>query len=416
MQSDEVGTSRRSDGDLDARARALDDGDELAEFRARFVVPDPSLVYFDGNSLGRLPIAAAERVRRVVEAEWGGDLIGSWEQSWIDLPGRIGDLIGTGLLGARAGETIVSDSTTVNLYKLCHAALDARSGRATVVAERDAFPTDRYVLEGIARTRDLQVRWLDSDPVEGVSAEQVADALDAEVALLWLEHVHYRSAAIADMAAITEAAHQAGALTLWDVCHSVGTMPIDLEASGADLAVGCTYKYLNGGPGAPSFLYVRAEHQASMRQPIWGWWGRAAMFEMEPGYEPTAGVRANLTGTPPILSTAPIEDGAGMLIEAGIDRVRAKGMSLTSFAVELFDRMLAPAGFELRSPRDARRRGSHITVTHPDARRLCGEMAGRGVIPDFRQPNGIRIGLAPLTTSFDDVLRGIRVLAQLAGG
>jgi kynureninase len=303
----------------------------------------------------------------------------------------------------------------VNLYKLCTAALDARPGRRTVVADRDAFPTDRYVLEGIARTRDLRVRWLDPDPVQGPTPEQVAAAIDDDdVALVWLEHVHYRSAAIADMAAITDAAHRAGALTLWDVCHSVGVVPVALGACGADLAVGCTYKYVNGGPGAPSFLYVRAEHQASLRQPIWGWWGRAAMFEMEPGYEPTIGVRANLTGTPPILSMVPIEEGAGMLIEAGIERVRAKGKALTSFAVDLVDLMLSPAGFELRSPRQAERRGSHLTVTHPDARRLCGEMTERGVIPDFRQPNGIRIGLSPLTTSFADVLRGIRVLAELA--
>ncbi len=414
MDEHDAGTMP-SAADLEARAGALDAGDDLAGFRRRFLVPDPSLVYFDGNSLGRLPIAASERVGRVVEREWGSGLITSWERSWIDLPERLGDLIGTGLLGARTGETIVSDSTTVNLYKLCNAALDAKPGRTTVVAERDAFPTDRYVLEGIARARDVRVRWLDSDPVEGPSPEEVARALGDDVALVWLEHVHYRSAAIADMTAITQAAHRAGALMLWDVCHSVGAVPIELEACGADLAVGCTYKYMNGGPGAPSFLYVRAEHQASMRQPIWGWWGRAEMFEMEPGYEPTDGVRANLTGTPPILSTAPIEDGAGMLIEAGIDRVRAKGMALTSFAVELFDLMLAPAGFELRSPRRAERRGSHVTVTHPEARRLCAAMTERGVIPDFRQPNGIRIGLAPLTTSFDDVLRGVRVLAELAG-
>ncbi len=408
------GSGAARSADWAARARDLDDADELAAFRERFVVDDPSLVYFDGNSLGRLPLATVDRLRQALEREWGGDLITSWERSWIDLPSRVGDLIGTGLLGARPGETIVSDSTTVNLYKLCWAALDARPGRSVVVADRDAFPTDRYVLEGIAAARGAKVRWLDADPVEGPSVGVVESALDDGVALVWLEHVHYRSAALADMQGITAAAHAAGALALWDVCHSVGSVPVDLEGAGADLAVGCTYKYLSGGPGAPSFLYVRSAVQPEIRQPIWGWWGRRQMFEMEQGYEPIDGIRANLAGTPPVLSIAGIETGAAMLVEAGIDRVRAKGMALTSFGVELFDSLLAPVGFDLMSPRDAERRGSHLTVVHPQARRFCGELTARGVIPDFRQPNGIRLGLAPLTTSFADVLRGIEVLAGLA--
>jgi kynureninase len=399
-----------------ARAAALDQADPLAGFRERFLVADPSLIYLDGNSLGRLPLATVDRLEAALQREWGEGLIRSWDDSWIDLPVRIGDLIGTGLLGAWAGETIVSDSTTVNLYKLCRAALDARPGRRSVVAAREAFPTDRYVLEGIAADRWLTVRWVDGDPIDGPSASDVGALLDDDVALVWLEHVHYRSAAIADMAAITAAAHQAGALALWDVCHSVGAIEVDLTGTGADLAVGCTYKYLNGGPGAPSFLYVRGELQREIRQPIWGWWGRRDMFEMEPGYVPLDDIRSNLAGTPPILSMAPIEVGAVMLAEAGMDRVRAKGMALTGYAVDLFDELLAPIGFRLASPRDAARRGSHVTVERPDARTLCAGLIDRGVVPDFRQPDGIRLGMAPLSTSFDEVRRGLQVLAGIAAG
>jgi kynureninase len=397
-------------------AAALDRADPLAGFRERFEIVDPDLVYLDGNSLGRLPLATVDRLDGAVRREWGEGLIRSWDASWIDLPLRIGELIGTELIGARPGETIVSDSTTVNLYKLSRAALDARPDRRSVVATRDAFPTDRYVLEGIAADCGLTVRWVDGDPVDGPSASDVAALLDEDVALVWLEHVHYRSAAIADMAAITEAAHRVGSLVLWDVCHSVGAIPVDLTAAGADLAVGCTYKYLNGGPGAPSFLCVRHELQSQLRQPIWGWWGRRDMFEMEQGYFPLGDVRSNLAGTPPILSMAPIEVGAGMLAEAGMDRVREKGMALTGYAIELFDELLGPLGFELASPRDPARRGSHVTVVRWDARALCAALIERGVVPDFRQPDGIRLGMAPLSTSFDEVRRGLVVLAELAAG
>jgi kynureninase len=396
-------------------ADALDAADDLAGFRDRFVVPDRSLIYFDGNSLGRLPIATLEHLRRVAEEEWGDRLIRSWEERWIDLSVRIGDLIGTGLLGARPGETLVADSTTVNLYKLCLAALDAGADRAVVVANRDTFPTDRYVIEGIVRSRGGTIRWIDPDPVDGPQVADVEAVLDDDVALVLLDHVHYRSAAIADLPAITAAAHRAGALMLWDVCHSAGAVPVDLTGAGADLAVGCSYKYLNGGPGAPSFLFVRSDLQDQIRQPIWGWWGRRDMFEMEQGYEPLGDIRANLSGTPPVLSLAAIEDGVRMLLDAGIDRVRAKSVALTGYAIELFDETLAPLGFSLASPRASERRGSHVTVVREDARGLCASMMDRGVVPDFRQPNGIRLGLAPLTTSFRDVRDGIAVLAELAG-
>ncbi|HEY1331023.1 MAG TPA: aminotransferase class V-fold PLP-dependent enzyme, partial [Actinomycetota bacterium] len=284
-----------------AHAEALDADDELAGFRDRFVIPDQSLVYLDGNSLGRLPWTTVERIEDVVRHQWGEGLIRSWDEGWIDLPSRLGDRIGTGLLGARPGEVIVADSTTTNFYKLCVAAVDARPGRSAIVTDRDNFPTDRYVLEGIAESRGLTIRWLDAGD-DGPQPDDVAGALDDDVALVTLCHVGYRTAAILDVDAITALAHDAGALMLWDLCHAAGSVPVDLSRTGADLAVGCTYKYLNAGPGAPAFLYVREELQPSLRQPIWGWWGRREMFEMAAGYDPEPGIRAFLGGTPPVLS------------------------------------------------------------------------------------------------------------------
>lgn len=397
------------------RAEELEAADELASFRERFVVADPSLIYLDGNSLGRLPVTTVDRLRAVVEHEWGQRLIRSWDEGWMDLPVAVGDAVGTGLLGARPGETVVSDTTTVSLYKLATAALGARPDRDVIVTDRDNFPTDRYVVEGLAEAGGLKVRWLEPDPVAGPEPSDVVNALDDDVALVTLSHVAYRSAAIADMAEITRLAHEAGALVLWDLCHSVGAVPIDLGAAGADLAAGCTYKYLNGGPGSPAFLYVRRELQDELRQPIWGWWGRRDMFEMGQGYERTDGIRAFLGGTPPILALAAIEVGVAMLVEAGIERVRAKGIALTEYAIELFDEWLAPTGFELASPRDPARRGSHVLLNHPEARELCAALIARGVIPDFRRPSGVRLGLAALTTRFTDVHDGLRTLGELAG-
>ncbi|HYT29883.1 MAG TPA: kynureninase [Actinomycetota bacterium] len=396
------------------RAVRLDEADELAGYRDRFVVSDPSPIYFDGNSLGRLPKATLERLGRVAADGWGDRLIRSWDEEWIDLPTRVGDAIGTGLVGARPGEVLVSDSTTVNLYKLLVAALDARPGRTAVVTDRDNFPTDRYVLEGVAAARGLTIRWIDADPVEGPQAEDVAAALDDDVALVTLSHVAYRTSAIADLREITRLSHACGAFVLWDLCHTVGSVPVDLTADGVDLAVGCTYKYVNGGPGAPAFLYVRRELQRELRQPIWGWWGRRDMFEMAQGYRPVDDIRSYLAGTPPVLSLVGVDEGVKLLVEAGMDRLRAKAVALTSYAVELFDAWLAARGFALGSPRDPSRRGSHVLVQHPDATRLCGSLIERGVIPDLRQPNGIRVGLAPITTRFVDVHDGLRALADLA--
>ncbi|MBA3233583.1 MAG: kynureninase [Propionibacteriales bacterium] len=384
-------------------AEALDRADALAVFRERFVIDDDVLVYLDGNSLGRLPRAARDRVIEVLDDDWGKHLIRSWDNRWIDLPQRIGDLIGTELLGARPGEVIVGDTTTVALYKALAAALDARPGRVTVVIERDNFPTDRYVVESLAQQRDLTIRWLAAAGPEGVSVEALEDELDETVAVAVLSHVDYRSAALLDMGAMTAALHRHGALALWDLSHSAGAVPIDLSGDEVDLAVGCTYKYLNGGPGAPAYTYVRAERQAELTQPIWGWWSRVDMFDMEQGYEPQPDVRSWLTGTPSVLSMAAIEPGVAMVAEATLPAIRAKSQLLMSLAVELYDELLAPRGFGLGTSRHPGRRGSHLTVTHRDAREASQHLIDEGIIPDFRRPDGIRLGLAPLTTRFVDV-------------
>jgi kynureninase len=396
-------------------ARALDAADPLAAFRDRFEMPDPAVVYLDGNSLGRPPRAALERVA-AVGARWASELIRAWDgpDGWLEYPLRVGDTLATGLLGASAGEVAVTDSTTVNLYRLAVAALDARAPRRTVVIERAEFPTDRYVVEGLARERDLEIRWLDGDPVEGLSSGEVAAALDGDVALLVLSAVNYRSAAVVDIAAVTSAARDAGALVLWDLSHAAGSIAVELGANRADLAVGCTYKYLNGGPGSPAFLYVRRELQATLRPPVQGWFAQRDQFAMGPAFEARAGISGWLVGTPGILALAAAEAGIALSAEAGIDRIRAKGVALTDYAIECFDAWLAPLGFSLGSPRDARRRGAHVAIRHPDARRLTAALIERGVIPDFRAPDSIRIGLSPLTTSFEDVHRGLSVLRALA--
>jgi kynureninase len=395
---------------------ALDAADGLAPFRDRFVIPDPSLVYFDGNSLGRPPLAALERLARVAAEEWAGELIRGWNH-WLDAPRRVGDLLGTNLLGAREDEVAICDSTTVDFFRLASAALDARPDRRYVVTDRANFPTDRYVLEGLVRDRGRQNGWIEPDPIDGPSVADVERALaahDGDVALVTLTHVNYRSAAIADLPAITRLAHDAGALVLWDLSHSAGSVPVELAANDVDLAVGCTYKYLNGGPGAPAYLYIRHDLQAALRNPIQGWFGQAEQFEMGDGFRPAPGITGWLTGTPGILGIAAAEEGIRITAEAGVEAIRAKGIALTEYAIALHDAWLAPLGFTLGSPRDAARRGSHVSVRRADARELTKAMIDRGVVPDFRAPDSIRLGLSPLTTRFVDVARGLEILRDLA--
>jgi kynureninase len=390
-----------------AAAEAFDAVDPLAGFRDRFVIPD-GVVYLDGNSLGCLPRASAERLRQTVE-QWGARGVGGWEDGWLDLPLSVGDRLGGAVLGAGPGQVVIGDSTTVCFYKLASAALDLRPGRAEIVTDVDNFPTDRYVVEGLAAARGLSVRWLES-------ADRACDAIGSDTALVTLSHVNYRTAEIAEMARVSAAARDAGALTLWDLSHSAGSIPVELDGAGADLAVGCTYKYLCGGPGAPAFMYVRRALQGELRQPIWGWLGRRDPFAMEQGYVAADGVRALLSGTPPVLALSAVDEGVSLIDEAGIGAIRAKGIALTTYAIGLADAALAPFGVSVVSPRDERRRGAHVALAHPEACGLCAALIERGVIPDFRTPDVIRYGLSPLTTRFVDVLDGVSALAGLLGG
>jgi kynureninase len=393
-------------------AATLDGSDPLAPFRERFVIDD-DLVYLDGNSLGRLPRATLSRLDEVLRSQWGRRLIRAWDEGWLELPLVVGDRLAAAALGAGPGQVVVGDSTTVCFYKLATAALELRPGRREIVTDVDNFPTDRYVLEGLASARDLELRWLSFDPAAGPSADEVAAAVGPQTALVTFSHISYRSAHIADMATISRVAHDAGALTVWDLSHSAGSVPLALDADGADLAVGCTYKYLNGGPGAPAYMYARRELQGELHQPIWGWLGRRDPFEMEQGYVAAAGMRGLLSGTPPVLALAAVDEGVKLVAEAGIEAIRAKGIALTGFAISLSDSVLAPLGVRVASPRDPARRGAHVALAHPDAARLCSALIDRGVIPDFRRPDVIRFGLSPLTTRFVDVWDGIGTLRSL---
>jgi kynureninase len=386
-----------------ARAEELDAADPLGGYRERFALDDPSLAYLNGNSLGALPLATMARMENMIRAEWGAALARSWDH-WVDLPGRTGDLVGE-LTGAAPGQVVVTDNTTVNLYKLACAAMDARPGRHVIVTDRDNFPSDRYVLQGIAAQRGAELRMLATDINEGLTADAIRAAADEDTALISLSHVAYRSGALADMAAITEIAHGAGALMLWDLCHSVGAVPIELDGCDVDLAVGCTYKYLNAGPGAPAFLYVSARLREVLRQPIWGWFSQRDQFAMGPRYDPAAGIAKFTTGTPPILGTAAVQEGARLLLEAGIGAMRAKSIQLTSYLIELADAWLVPLGCALATPRDPGRRGGHVTFCHPHAEQIVGQLAAANIITDYRTPDRFRLGLSPLTTRFTDVWR-----------
>ncbi|WP_433295823.1 kynureninase [Actinoplanes sp. CA-030573] len=393
----------------------LDAADPLAAFSEQFLAPDDFDVisYLDGNSLGRPLKATAALLASFVRDQWGGRLIRGWTDEWLEWPITLGDRLGRVALGAAAGQTVIADSTTVLIYKLARAAVDARPGRNRVVLDTDNFPTDRYVLEGIAAERGLELVWIETDPVTGIEPSQVAEVVDERTALVLFSHVAYRSGWLAAVPEITRIAHDAGALAMWDLCHSAGSVPIFLDKWGVDMAVGCTYKYLNGGPGAPAFAYLASHLLGSVRQPIWGWMGHRASFEMGPGYEPAAGSRALLSGTPPILAMVPLHANLDMLEEAGIGAVREKSLLLTGYALEIADEWLAPHGVEVVSPRDPARRGGHITLKRAGFDKLLDPLWERGVIPDYRRPDGLRIGPAPLSTSFAEVHRGLSVLRSL---
>ncbi|HEU5325521.1 MAG TPA: aminotransferase class V-fold PLP-dependent enzyme [Candidatus Limnocylindria bacterium] len=369
-----------------ADALALDAADPLAAFRGRFAVTDPDRIYLDGNSLGALSVAVRDGIAATVDA-WGRQLVQGWHE-WIELPARIGDRLARTVLGAQPGEVLVADSVTVNLYKLAHAAADLRPG--PLVTDADNFPTDRYVLEGVARQ-------LGRGYVEASSVDAAVSAAAGGVLVLSL--VDYRTAAVLDQARITAATD---ALVIWDLSHAVGAIEVDL--SPADLAVGCTYKYLNAGPGAPAFLYVRGDLQSQLRSPIQGWFAQREQFAMASGFDPVDGIERFAAGTPSVVAMAGIEGSLEIVEEAGMPTIAAKGRDLTRLAVELADAWLAPLGFALASPRDERIRGAHIALRHPQAWPITRALIERAdVVPDFRPPDLVRLGFSPLTTRFVDV-------------
>jgi len=402
--------------DLLAEARDLDARDPLSAHLNAFVEAPGVSAYLDGNSLGRPLRSLPERLAEFVRDDWGTRLIRSWDEQWMDLPTALGDRIGRVAVGAAAGQTVVADSTTVLLYKLMRAAVAAVPSRSEILIEEGNFPTDRFVAEGIAAERGLTVRWLTPDPVHGVQAADVSAAVTEQTALVVLSHVDYRSGALADMKAITDAVHEAGALMLWDLCHSAGVIPVELDACDVDLAVGCTYKYLNGGPGSPAFAYVNARHHGLLRQPIQGWMGAGDVFAMGSAYAPAEGIRQFISGTPPVLGMLAMQGMLDLIEAATIDGVRAKSKTLTDFAVRAFDDVLAPLDVRLLSPRDAARRGGHVTIGHPDFAEVTKTLWADGVIPDFRFPDGIRLGLSPLSTSHTEVLHGVLAVRDLLRG
>ena len=404
-----------SAGDFVEYAKLMDAVDPLSIFHDRFAHDDSGLIYLDGNSLGRMPRATATIVDDLVERQWAVRLIRGWNEGWFDLPLRVGAKIAR-LIGAQDNEVIIADSTSVNLFKLAAAALRAQPGRTRIITDDLQFPSDLYILQGVSdfMNRSHTIEIIPSaDGIHG-PVEAIMAALSDDVALLCLSHTAFKSAYTYDLTAVTAAAHRAGALTLWDLSHSAGSTLVDLGAAHADLAVGCTYKYMNGGPGAPAYLYVRRDLQKSLSQPISGWMGHGDLFAFEPDYVPADGMRRFLSGTPSVLSLAAIESGVDLLLEAGMERIRAKSLLQTEYLVALWEQLLEPLGFRLNSPRNPNLRGSHISLGHAEAWRIDQALIHQmNVLPDFRRPDTIRLGIAPVYNRFSDVLYAAHALEQI---
>ncbi len=400
-------------------AQQLDDADPLAQARQRFYISDPHTIYFDGNSLGRLPANTPARIADVVERRWGQQLIRSWGEGWMDLPLVVGDHLGETVLGAQGGETVVCDNVTVNIKKLMYCAQSMRPERTDVIAHRGDFPTDRYLATHQAHAGGGLVRWIEHDSAADprpLDADDVTALLDENIAFVHLSAVDYRSAALADLIAITNAVHDAGALMIWDLSHAAGSIDLDLHTIDADFAVGCSYKYLNGGPGAPAWIWANSRVHDELTTPIPGWMGHADVFAMTGEYVPADGVRRFMTGTPSPIALAAVASGIDVIAEFGMPAIAEKGRALTSFAIDVADELFDGLSIELASPRSAHERGAHVTFRHQNAQNLVNQLVARNVIPDFRHPEGIRIGLSPLTTKFTEVFDGLSTLASLLRG
>ncbi len=395
---------------------ALDAGDELALLRQQFDLPD-GVIYLDGNSLGARPKAAPARAQQVIAEEWGSDLIRSWNKAgWFDLPSRLGDKLAP-LIGANAGEVVITDSTSINLFKALAAALHKQAhnpatvDRRIIVTERANFPTDIYVAQGLTDwlERGYRLRLVDAP-------EELAEAIDAQTAVVMLTHVNYRSGHMHDMRALTAHAHAQGALALWDLAHSAGAVPVDLNGDGVDYAVGCTYKYLNGGPGSPAFLWVAPRHQADFRQPLSGWWSHAAPFAMQPEFQPITGIRRALCGTQPIASLAMVECGLDIFAQTDMAAIRKKSLALTDLFIELVEARCSRHPLQLVTPRAHGRRGSQVSIAHPNGYPVMQALIARGVIGDYREPHIMRFGFTPLYTRFVDVWDAVELLADILDG
>jgi kynureninase len=392
-------------------ALQLDAQDDLASLREKFIISDPDLVYVDGNSLGRLPAATLGRLQEAVAEQWGSGLIGGWGANWYEAPSRIGEQVAR-LIGAGPDQVLVSDSTSVNLFKLSLASLSMRPERTKIVSDVLNFPTDLYILQsGIRLLGDRHALHLvssqDGNEIE-MDTQSILDAIDGNTCLVTFSHPTFKSAYLYEVEKITRRAHQAGALVLWDFSHGVGSIPLEVDQWEVDFAVGCTYKYLNGGPGAPAFLYVRRDLQEQALSPIMGWWGHKTPFSFDLGYTPAEGIRRFLAGSPPVLSLLSIEPSLEIFSRVGIAALRQKSIQLTSYLVYLYDLTLAPLGFSLGSPREPDRRGSHVSIRHPDGYRIYRAMVEEmKVIPDFREPDNIRLGLVPSYTTFLEVWEAV---------
>jgi len=400
-------------------ARQLDQHDRLKQFRADFLHPDPDLIYLDGNSLGRFPEKARDVIQRVTNHEWGNRLIRSWNDGWYTLSEKIAGKLAK-IVGAGADEMAVGDSTSINLYKTAMAAIRLNTGKKKIVSDVLNFPTDIYVLQGIADQLgdDYRIELARSGDGLSVTMEELDRVIDEQTAIVVLSAVTFKSSFQYDMNAVTELAHQKGAVMIWDLSHAAGAVELDLAGCGADMAIGCTYKYLNGGPGSPAYLYIRKEIQGKITSPIWGWFGEKDPFAFELEYQPAKGVRRFLIGTPPVVSLAAVEPGLDLVLEAGTQNIRNKSVVQSEYLMYLWKELLNPLGFDLGSPADPDQRGSHISLRHPEAYRICKAMiepedGSPVIIPDFREPDNIRLGIAPLYNSFEDIFRAVQRMEKI---
>ena len=394
-------------------AQKLDSNDKLASFREEFIINDPELIYLNGNSLGRLPKRTVTVLQKVIEQEWGEKLVCSWNDDWIDISTKLGVKIAK-LIGARPDEVLVTDATSINLFKLATAALRAHPDRTKIVSDVFNFPSDLYILQGIIDLlgKKHQLELIPSDDGITISPEAVTSAISKNTALVCLTHIAFKSSFMYDMEKVTKEAHKTGALMLWDLSHSLGAIPVDLNRCNVDLAVGSTYKYLNGGPGSPAFLYVRRDLQKKLRQPIWGWFGSKVPFAFEQEFSPASDISRFKVGTPPILSMKALEPAIDLLLEAKIEKLREKSVKQTEYLIYLAKQWLLPLKFEIKSPLDSEIRGSHVSINHPEAYRINRALIESSspavkVISDFREPDNIRLGIAPMYTTFTEIYKAL---------